>query len=686
MAVIAGVPGVLMLEAAGVRGLWALALSPVVGFSFIAILGQAYALAGVASTPVTVLLPVVLVPIALVVILRNRVKPLRLPMLSPVALGVSLVLGLILGYSLFLSRIGSADTVFQAYDVTQHLNLIQAMRDSGRLTSLSVSPYLSAADAAIAPADYSGFYPAAWHAFCAVTGMILQVSTPLLINASMFYFCFLVFPSGMAAFLAAVFPDAKTIAVAGALATLAFVSFPWELLTFGPVYPNIAGFCLMPSVLAVFVRFLADGESVWSRVRTGCLVLLAVVGAVLCHPNVVFTCIVLMAPYCVSRILAACDGKSHQLVKKIGFSIAFVALCLGFWLFCYHLPMFEGTVTHYWPPYAWLFQELVNILTVSYHNGFNSEIAAQIPLGVLVVAGAVVALRRRGKRWLVVSYALACYILLIGASHDDELRCMTAGFWYSDPMRLSAVAAIAAIPLAALGLEWASRFAQRVVASYFRKLQDLVRVAIVVPVVAVAFLVVNYLPEFNLAGLHYEYSASEVNEINSQGLDYRSWPKSVHTTYGDYRRKISEVYSSNEPLDQTEKVFIQKALEIIPDGSLVVNNPMDGSFLAYGIYDMHMYYRNFVGFGGDNETSESKAIRLHLSELATNAEVQEAVEKVDAKYVIVLRGREDEASFIDLRDDYDPSLFCGITSITEETPGFSLVLKTGFMELYEIER
>ena len=673
MAVIAGVPGILTLEAAGVRGLWTLVLSPVVGFSLVTILGQAYALVGVASSPLTVLLPVVLIPLVLAVVLRNRVKPLCLPELSPVALGVSLVLGLALGYNLFLSRIGAADTVFQAYDVTQHLNLIQAMRDSGRLTSLGVSPYLSSADAAIAPADYSGFYPAAWHAFCAVAGMILQVSTPLLINASMCYLCFIVFPMGMVAFLAVVFPDEKKLAVAGALVTLAFVSFPWELLAFGPVYPNIAGFCLMPSVLAAFVHFLADGEDVWGRVRTGCVVLLSVVGAALCHPNVVFTCIVLMAPYCVSRILAACDGEPRELAKKVGFSLAFVALCLGFWLFCYRLPMFEATVTHYWPPYAVLFQELVNILTVSYHYGFNTEITAQVPLGMLIVVGAIVALRRRGKRWLMASYVLACCILLIGATRADTLRCMTAGFWYSDPMRLSAVAAIAAIPLAALGLEWTARFAQRVVAAYYKKPQDQVRVAVLVPVVAVAFLLVNYMPEFNLAGLQYDHSASEVT-------------KGVRTTFSDFRRKISDTYACNEPLDQTEEVFIQKALGIVPEGSLVVNNPMDGSFLAYGIYDLRVYYRNFVGFGGDNETDESKAIRLHLSEYATNAEVQEAVEKVDAKYVIVLRGREDEASFIDLRDDYDPTLFCGITSITEETPGFSLVLKTGFMELYEIER
>ena len=139
-------------------------------------------------------------------------------------------------------------------------------------------------------------------------------------------------------------------------------------------------------------------------------------------------------------------------------------------------------------------------------------------------------------------------------------------------------------------------------------------------------------------------------------------------------------------MDHTEEVFLTKAKQIVPDGSLILNDPMDGSFLAYSIYGMRMYYRNFVGFGDVNESAESKLIRLHLNELSINPDVQEAVDKVDAKYVVVLRGKEDEASFINLRGDYDPALFTGITSITESTPGFKLLLKTGPMALYEIER
>ena len=686
MTAIAMVPGALTLWAFGVRGSWSIVLSPAIGFGIESIIGQAYAIVGVASTPVNILAPIVAIPAVAALLLRKRVRQISLPDIPVLAIVLSLLLGIALGHTLFVSRLGGADAVFQAYDVTQHLNVIQSMRESGRFSSFGVNPYMSAADAAIAPVDYSGFYPAAWHAFCTLVGMLTSASTPVLINASMYFFCFLVYPMAIVAFLSTAFPSQKNVIIAGSLTSLAFVAFPWELLTFGPVYPNIAGFALMPALLALFVHFLADGESVSGRVRTAVPLALGVIGAVLCHPNIFFTCIVLMVPYCISRILAACKGQSHELVKKISFSAAFIAFCIVFWLFCYHLPMLKDIVSHWWQPYAWLFQELVNIVTVSYHNGFNSEVAAQIPLGILIVLGVVKALRTPGERWTVASYALACYILLIGASHEDEYRNIVAGFWYSDPMRLSAVAALAAVPLATLGLEWTFRFARRVVASYFRKPEAKVRADIVFPVVAAAFLVINFMPEFNLAGVHHELTQSELNEIQTQKLNYRNWPKSVHTTFGDYRRKASETHSYNEPLDHTEEVFLTKAKQIVPDGSLILNDPMDGSFLAYSIYGMRMYYRNFVGFGDVNESAESKLIRLHLNELSINPDVQEAVDKVDAKYVVVLRGKEDEASFINLRGDYDPALFTGITSIAEGTPGFKLLLKTGPMALYEIER
>lgn len=122
-----------------------------------------------------------------------------------------------------------------------------------------------------------------------------------------------------------------------------------------------------------------------------------------------------------------------------------------------------------------------------------------------------------------------------------------------------------------------------------------------------------------------------------------------------------------------------------PD-DLIINDPMDGSFLTYGVYNMRVYYRNFTGIEGDSDTETSRVLRLHLCEYATNDVVKQAVEEVDARYVLVMRGTGSEAGFINLRGDYDQSLFVGITSITGDTPGFKQLLKTGSMALYEIER
>ena len=113
---------------------------------------------------------------------------------------------------------------------------------------------------------------------------------------------------------------------------------------------------------------------------------------------------------------------------------------------------------------------------------------------------------------------------------------------------------------------------------------------------------------------------------------------------------------------------------------------MDGSFLAYGINGLRIYYRNFVGFGGSNESEESRIIRQRLCDYTTDPEVQAAVESLDAKYVLVMRGDENQSGFINLRGDYDAELFSGISSITDTTPGFTCVTEIGRLKLYQINR
>lgn len=679
------IPGYLAVRAIGANRTMAVCCSPVVGLSLIAALGQLYAILGISGGAVAVLAPLVILAAAGFALSKAKTFPeLSLPDVSPLALLLALLLGAALGYNLYISRLGAPDAMFQAYDVTWHLDLIQAMSESGKFTSLGASPYLTAADAAIAPGDYSMFYPAAWHVLCAIVKSLAGVSTTIAINASMFVLPCLAFPLGVVAFVSTVFPRSKKRQIVAGVLSLAFVAFPWNLMAFGPVYANVAGFALLPAVWALFVHLLSDDASISDRARTAATVLVCCVGLALCHPNTIFTCVVMLAPFCVSRIAEVAKNRGVATVPRLTICVVFGLLCLGFWTLCYKLPLFHDTVSHVWPPYSRLFQQVVNILTLSYTYGFNVEIAAQLALAPIVIMGAVRLSHTEGKRWCVVSYALFCFILLVSTTQSNELKQFLAGFWYTDSMRLASIAAMSALPLAVEGFTWVLDIACEAGAFLARRESRQPRPALMVTVITAAFLVVNFMPEFSLPGIHRDYTSEELQQIS--GKEWRDWPKSIHTTFGDYRKASKDVYSYQAPLDMTEKVFLRKCADMVKDGALVVNDPMDGSFLGYGMNGLRMYYRNFTLLGTENETEESCAIRTRLADYATDAEVQAAVEAVDAKYVIQLRHNGDDASFINLRGDYRPDLTSGINTITDDTPGFTCIYRVGPMALYRIDR
>ena len=679
------IPGYLAMRAIGANRTMAVCCSPVVSLSLIAALGQLYALVGIPGSPVAVLAPlVILTALGLALSKVRKFPELTLPSVSPLGMCLALLLGAALGYNLYISRLGTPDAVFQAYDVTWHLDLIQAMSESGKLTSLGASPYLTAPDAAIAPANYSMFYPAAWHVLCALVKSLAGVSTTIAINASMFVLPCLAFPLGIVAFIAALFPESKKHQIVAGVLSLAFVAFPWNLMAFGPVYANVAGFALLPAVWALFVHLLSDEASVSDRARTIAAILVCCIGLVLCHPNTIFTCIVMLAPFCVSRIAEVAKNRGVATVPRLAVCIAFALLCLGFWTLCYKLPLFRDTVSHVWPPFSRLFQQVVSILTLSYSFGFNVEIAAQLVLATFVIMGAIRLSHTGGKRWIVASYALFCLILIVSATQRSELKQFLAGFWYPDPMRLASIAAMAALPLAVEGFAWVLDIACEAGAFLAKRESRQPRPALMTAVITAVLLVVNFMPEFSLPGIHHEYTAQEVQQ--SSDKEWRDWPKSVHTTFGDYRDISSEVYSYQAPLDMTEKVFLRKCTAMVEEGALVVNDPMDGSFLGYGMDGLRMYYRNFTHLGTESETEESRIIRTRLTDYTTDAEVQAAVDAVDAKYVIQLRHTGDDASFITLRGDYRPDLTSGINSITDETSGFTCVYRVGPMALYRINR
>ena len=75
-------------------------------------------------------------------------------------------------------------------------------------------------------------------------------------------------------------------------------------------------------------------------------------------------------------------------------------------------------------------------------------------------------------------------------------------------------------------------------------------------------------------------------------------------------------------------------------------------------------------------------IRQRLYNIANDPQVQEAVESVGAHYVLVMSTDERNNTFV--KDTYDATKWHGINYITDDTPGFELVLEENGYKLYRI--
>ena len=675
------VPNALLLFGLGFDIFWSATLSPLVSISAYAIIGQALAIVGIPSSAPILVAPILSAALIAALLVRRKGKTVAAPSVDRFTALLYLGVGLTLGLLVYLKNLPSPDALFQAFDTAQHLNVIRAFADSGRFSSLGVSAYLTEADKAICPAASSGFYPSAWHAFCALAVQLTQCKVTVAINASEFVMTSIAYPLGWAALLTLAFDGDKNKVRAGSIVCMAFASFPWQLIMFGPIYPNLVGFCVLPSAMALFMLvFLGSGRR---TSVTGMLVFLpCLAGLALLHPNTIFTALVLLMFWCARLVYDALARVLEDRPKLVAKAMpwagwtAFLLLCLAFWIFCYRLPAFHEIVSHNWKTYATQQQMLYNLFALTYTNDFCYNLAPQFLLGVLVIVGAVRAAFSGKTRWITLSYLVAGFILFWVATYTGipgRSRFLLGGFWYTDPMRLASMFVLASIPCAALGLSYVAELLDRLGSKRLGGIHVAGHKVATIAVVIAVFALVNYFPGF------YKSPQEVRRHPDMQSTDF-------HTAFGDMCYIVTDVYDSTSPLSQKEKDFLAKATPIVGD-DLVINDPADGSLFAYGDYGIRTYYRTLTGVGAPNETLESQRIRTWLSHMAQSPDTREALKKTGARYVLVLDDSDAVFSFINLRGTGAKSRadFHGVDSVGADTPGLKLVLSSGDrLRLYKI--
>ena len=668
------IPGYLALRSVGLARTWSVALSPLVTASILVLLGCVYAHVGIFSNAMSLLSAFLAIDVVLLVAFRKwrrgdkATKELQLPSIDWRILVVYVVVGLVLGYYVFYRCIPGPDSFSQASDVGHHINVTRAMMDSGRFSVLGTDVYMTAKDIAIAPLGVGGgFYPTGVYFLYAVVCEISGFALAVCINAVNLAFCCFAFPLGVAAVLSALFPEDKRTLAVGSVMCLCLVGCPWNFLTWGPLFPNLAGISCVPAFVVSFF-FLVSTRSTGAVFKLGQLVffLLLTFGIGCLHPNSLFSAVVLLIPYLFHRIWVLGDVPSSGSHRPSGHVLAlgFAVLCAILWYAAYRVLSIvsPGLVTFNWFPFAGKWQEIVNILTQSYLGGFagfeQAMVTNFIP-AALAVIGAYKLARNRYKRWALFSYLLACFICFVSATTMGVLRHIVAGFWYTDPVRLAATASMAAIPLVVVGGKWIVDIVERLVC---KRIGAHGKPSLEYEGVILAIIVaLIYMPTLLLPG----YAP-------------------ILTAFGGFRQSVHDRYYSESPLSKAEGDFLVQVKKVTGD-SLVINNPWDGSHIAYGLTGMRVYYRGFSGYGAEGEVAESKLIREHLDEYAERADVRKAVKKIGAKYVLVLNKPSEWGSYI-MRDNPDPNLFEGVRSTGTWSPAFKEVLTSedGTCHLYKI--
>lgn len=554
-------------------------------------------------------------------------------------IGVAAVVSLVV----FVHAMGDPVSFSRNDDTTVHLSVVRGFLDSGTFSTLNVTKYLDLGES-------GGYYPAAWHVVTAVVASLVGNQVTLATNAMILVVCVFVLPVGLLFLLRQLFPDNKLALYAGSLFSVAFCGYPWGFVVFGQLLSNLLSFALIPGALGLLISSLnASGPS-----KSGFAVAYAcsMISVALAQPNGAFTLGIWSVAFAVSHLWSK-RSDGYWSGKRTAIILCFIA-CAA-WVLLFAAPPLQGVVTYSWKPTLSIPKAIVAGLLFM----FTNREGVQPFLTVLVLLGIAKTLKDRRLRWLSVSYIAAFSFYVIDVATDGFMKQLLTGFWYTDCYRTGAMTALFAIPLAALGFAWLVKLGAGLLGKMRFGRQGSNNSCVVAMVLVVLLAVCQFAP------VRFAFGKTDVRP----GL------MKIHA-------EVSSRYSWEKGLTSEEDAFAKRVMSLAGH-DCVVNVPSDGSCWSYGVEGLNTLFRRSATAGPSGSEPYATVLRTQLCDYAVSDEVREAVEKTGARYVMLL----DEKSYDDrtvVKFRYKEEDWVGIESITQDTPGFTLVLSEGDMRLYRI--
>lgn len=633
-------PGYLLARSIGLDKDICLCLSPLISLGFIYVFAFALRLACIKSSWAGIVLPVLAVSlIAFLVAHRKRILVSgnlvtgRLKICLLACLVTSLV-----AFCFYVLPLDTAASFYQENDNIAHLSTVRQFLDMGYFAGDSILGY-----------------PNLWRTFAALAASCGQQNVCVAANAAnLLTICF-IFPAGFGSLIDRIV-DSSSIRVCAACLVPAFAVFPWGLCIFGPLYPNIIGFSLLPSVMLVFISMF-DADSVRSFILRCLAFLASALVLVFAHPSSIFTGVVFLVPYAIWRIGGILKEKGYSLPKTVFFQLLFACFVLVFWLLMYKSSFMAGVVSFDWPPYLTHVQAAANVLMLS----LTKTAAPQWVLAVLVLIGFGISWVIPSYRWLAVSHLLFSIIYVADTSVSGSLQHLFAGFWYCDSFRVASNLIFTGVFLAGLGCSLVYSWLKTAVGIFGKELSAPIahfdtRTGAILTATVVALI---FVPNFEIPKNC--FSNTGFGQVQDMMISHNSLqPKS-------------------NGLDSKEIDFINEA-HAITGSAKVLNYPYDGSAYAYAVSNLNVVNRGWYKHGRED------IARFCSGYLSSNDASQLESIKADGIHYILLLDNTfgfDSGGYY-FGGGYNQSDWAGIESIDDSDSNFEIVLADGSMRLYRI--
>jgi hypothetical protein len=635
------IPGLLVSYGAGFRGIAAWAVAPTLSVAIIAVTAVVAGKVGIGWSVPLVLIVSVLVAVIIAagaLLLRRRFSVVREPDPRPVtaAAFLGLLPAIVLGGVTIVSGMGSPDALSQTFDAVFHYNAIAYILDNHNASSLTLTTLGN-------PGMPTGFYPAAWHDVASLVVLTTGTSIPVAANLLTAALAVVVWPLGCVLLVRQLAGrSVPAMAITGVL-SIGFTAFPWGLMDFGVLWPNLLGLSLVPigGAIAMSLAGLAKDDAI-GKGRSWLLLPFVVLAGGLAHPNSLFTLAVIMLFPLFTGIGRWALRKHAE--DKTGLGLAglgvSVAVFLAVWRYASTTPALETVRTFFWPPHESASQAFGQAVL-----GAPNDRATLWVLSAVVIAGVVLLWNRRDQRWLIGAFTASVGLYVLAAAVNTPSTQRFTGYWYNDPFRLAAALPITAVPLAVLAIVALST-----------KLRD-----------KLAEADRPRFGRFGASALAVTLLVTLVVALAGKGMYLQIHRDTIATTY---IRQSTSV--SGNLVDGRERAFYTKIQHEIPADAVVASNPWDGSALLWALIDRKSLFPHM-----DLPMSDAQRyLANHLVDAGTDPMVCTDAKKLGVDYVML--GNLHFWPWDARRKNYP-----GIVD-PNGRPGFQLVDSDGELKLYKL--